>query len=598
MSTQPIARTEPDPPEDQRGDAKRSLYRSEDRLRGILDASDAAFVAVDGEGLVLDWNAEAEAMFGCARGEALGRMVTEVIGMPDRRAEERSFEELFRDECRELTLQGRDGRPFPAQLRISRFPAGEECMFHAFVRDLGPQRQAERGQLQAEERLAHSALHDPLTGLPNRALLLEHLVHALALTRRQDSILAVLLIDVDNLSVVHDSLGHPAGDQLLMAVAGRLQEAVRAVDTLSRPHAGAVAHLGADGFAVVCENLTSPDDAVTIAERAAAAMSPPFRIAGELVYVTLSTGIALSAPGSSAESLLRDSGAAMHRAREAGGATHRLFEPEMHGRARERLCTESELRLAIDARELRLHYQPIVSLADGGMVGVEALVRWQHPRRGLLGPAEFLPLAEQTGLIVPLGRWVLEEAFRQFAAWDPLAGAGPLLRISVNVSGHQLARPETFDEIAELLERTGMPPCRLALEITETVLLDQLETPVETLRKLHGLGIRILLDDFGTGFSSLTYLRRLPLDAIKLDRSFVSQIDRTAADRQIVAATVQLAMALEMGAIAEGVETEEQATCLRELGCHFAQGYHFARPMPPEDLTALIERATPLPEAS
>jgi Amt family ammonium transporter len=575
---------------------ERALYRSESRLRSILDGADAAFVSVDAEGLILDWNAEAEAMFGWARGEALGRMVIETIGAGDPDTGPAcDFEELFRDESRELTLGRRDGRRFPARLTISRLPAGGGCIFQAVIRDLGPQRDAERERSDAVERLAHQSLHDALTGLPNRTLLLEHLDHALALARRNGSTVAVLLIDLDNLVVVNDSVGHPAGDQLLVAVATRLQDALRASDTVSRVGAGAVSHLGGDEFAVVCENVTGPEDAITAAERAAAAIAPPFRIAGESVFVTVSTGIALSTPEASAESLLRDAGLAAHHTKETGPGRHELFDPAMHGMALDRLSRESELRLAIERRELRLHYQPIVSLADGGMVGVEALVRWEHPRRGLLSPAEFLPLAEQTGLIVPIGQWVFEEAFTQAVAWHAIPGPGPPLRVSVNVSGHQLARPETVDEIVELLEKTGLAPSRLALEITETVLMDHLETPVEALRRLQGLGIRILLDDFGTGFSSLTYLRRLPLDAIKLDRSFVSQIDQTGADRQIVAAVIQLARALEMGSIAEGVETEAQLSCLRDLGCQLAQGYYFARPMPPEELTAMLEDGAALP---
>ena len=559
--------------------AERALYRSESRLRGILETADTAFLSVDHEGLILDWNAKAEALFQWPREEAVGRPLIGTLCHAKLDLDDLSGRDPF-----ELGLRRRDGHEFPAALTVSRLPAGDAHIFQIFVHDMASQREAEQGRRNAEEHLTHQALHDELTGLPNRALFLEHLDHALALARRNASTVAVLVFDVDNLGAVNDSLGHFAGDRLLLAIAGRLEEAFRASDTLSRVDADAVARMGGDEFAVICEHVAGPEAAIAAADRAAATLASPFQIAGEQVFITVSTGIALGTPEASGESLLRDAGTATREAKARGRNRHQMFEAAMHGRARHRLSGENELRSAIERRELRLHYQPIVSVADGGLVGVEALVRWQHPDRGLLAPAEFLPLAEQSGLIVPLGRWVFEEAFTQAVAWYEQGGTDLPLRISVNVSGHQLARPEIADEIVQLLEKCGMEPTRLALEITESVLMADLETPVDTLRRLHKIGVRILLDDFGTGYSSLTYLRRLPLDAVKLDRSFVSQLDKTTPDRQIVAAVIQLARALEMTAIAEGVETEEQLAGLRDLGCHFAQGYHFARPMPAGDL--------------
>jgi diguanylate cyclase (GGDEF)-like protein/PAS domain S-box-containing protein len=573
--------------------AKRTLYRTEARLRGVLEASDAAFASIDAEGLILDWNGKAEDMFGWRREEAVGRALVETIGPRDPEAGRNlDLHDLvgdngFEPETRlEFSVRHRSGREFPAELTVSCLSAGDERISQAFIRDLSPQREAEESGREAHERLMHQALHDPLTGLPNRGVLMEHLEHAVALAARNGTKVAVLFVDVDHIGVVNDSLGYHAGDQLLLAIAGRLRDSLRASDTVSRIGNNGLACLGGDEFAVVCENVTSPGDAAAAAARAIAAFEPPFQVAGERIFVTLSIGIAESGPGAGAESLLRDAGAAMHAAKERGRARHELFDPSMHDKALDRLTGENELRMAIERRELRLRYQPIVSVADLSLVGVEALVRWEHPRRGLLSPAEFLPLAERTGLIVPLGRWVFEEALAQAAAWHALPGRGLLLRMSVNVSGHQLARPELVDEIRELLEETGVAPSRLAIEVTETALMAELKTPVEDLRRLRELGVRIMLDDFGTGFSSLTYLRQLPLDAIKLDRSFVSQLDHSAADRQIVAAVIQLSKAMGMSAIAEGVETEAQLSCLRELGCHLAQGYYFARPMTAEQITA------------
>ena len=573
--------------------AERTLYRNEARLRGILETSDAAFASIDAEGLILDWNGKAEEMFGWRREEALGRPLLETIGPHDPQAgRELNLNDLFGPDGSEpekrveLSVRHRGGREFPAELTVSCVAAGDERIVQAFIRDVSPQREAERSGREARERLTHQALHDSLTGLPNRAVLMEHLEHAAALAARKGTKLAVLFADVDNLGVVNDSLGYHAGDQLLVAIAGRLRDSLRASDIVSRIGEDGLARLGGDEFAVVCEDVTSSGDAAAVAARVMATMEPPFQVAGERIFVTSSVGIAVSGPDAGAESLLRDAGAAMHAAKEGGRARHELFDQSMHGRARDRLTEENELRMAIERRELRLHYQPIVSVADGGLVGVEALVRWEHPLRGLLSPAEFLPLAERTGLIVPLGQWVFEEALTQAAAWNALPGGGLPLRISVNVSGHQLARPELVDEIKELLEETGVEPSRLAVEVTETALMAELKTPVDQLRRLQELGVRIMLDDFGTGFSSLTYLRQLPLDAIKLDRSFVSQLDHSAADRQIVGAVIQLSKAMGMSAIAEGVETEAQLICLRELGCHLAQGYYFARPMAAEQMTA------------
>jgi diguanylate cyclase (GGDEF)-like protein/PAS domain S-box-containing protein len=573
--------------------AEQTLYRSEARLREILETSDAAFASIDAEGLILDWNGKAEEMFGWPREEALGRAVVKTIGPHDPKAgRELDFHDLVGtngsapEKRLELSVRHRGGREFPAELTVSCLTAGDDRMFQAFIRDVSPQREAEQRGREARERLTHQSLHDALTGLPNRAVLMEHLEHATARAARNGTKLAVLFADVDNLALVNDSLGYEAGDRLLKGVATRLRDTLRASDIVSRIGEDGLACLGGDEFAVLCEDVTSPDDTAVVAARAMEAMEPPFQVAGERIVVTLSIGVAVSGPDSGAESLLRDAGAAMHAAKALGRDRHELFDPAMHGKARDQLTGESELRSAIEHGELRLHYQPIVSVADLGTVGVEALVRWEHPQRGLLSPAEFLPLAERTGLIVPLGRWVLEEALAQAAAWHALPSDGLLLRMSVNLSGHQLARPELVDEIRELLEKTGVEPSRLAVEVTETALMADLKTPVDQLHRLQELGVRVMLDDFGTGFSSLTYLRQLPLDAIKLDRSFVSQLDHSAADRQIVGTVIQLSKAMGMSAIAEGVETEAQLTCLRELGCHFAQGYYFARPMTAEQITA------------
>jgi diguanylate cyclase (GGDEF)-like protein/PAS domain S-box-containing protein len=567
--------------------AEATLYRTEDRLRGILAAADAAFVSVDAEGLVLEWNPTAEAMFGWSRQEALGRMLVEMIAPEPVAGGSRDLERLLRvngsapaGRRQEVNVRDRDRHIFPAELTVSCLPAGDTHIWHAFVRDLAPQRRAEQEVRRVERELSHQAEHDTLTGLPNRALLIERLERALG---GGETTVGALLVGVDDLRVVNESLGHSAGDALLVGVASRLRS-VCAGDSGS----GALARLGGDEFAVVCDRASGIDEVVGVAERIAAALSAPIEIAGELVFTSVSTGIALSEPESTPESLLSDADTAMHEAKERGRGRYQVFDASMRGRMVDRLRQERELRLALERGELRLHYQPIVSVSDGGLVGAEALIRWQHPTRGLLMPGAFLPLAEQTGLILPIGRWVLQEAFAQAARWHEAQPREQRVRISVNLSGHQLADGDAVPLITELLDETGLEPSRLALEITETVLMTELETPIESLRKLQALGVRIVLDDFGTGYSSLSYLRRLPLDAVKLDRSFVSRLDESLTDRQIVAAVVQLARALRMTVVAEGVETAEQLAALRQLGCHLAQGYHLARPMPPGDLATTL----------
>jgi len=432
----------------------------------------------------------------------------------------------------------------------------------------------------AEEKLAYRALHDDLTGLPNRALLLDRLGHALERGRRQDSTVAVLALDIDHFKDVNDRLGHDAGDELLVRIAARLTHAVRSADTVARLTAGTVARFGGDEFVVLCEDVPAEEVAIRLAERLGEEVARPVAAGGNELEVTASVGIAVAAAGTagSAESLVRDADAAMYRAKELGRSRYETFDLAMRSRALDRLALEAELRHAIEHGELRLHYQPIVALADGGVSGVEALVRWEHPERGLVPPGDFIPLAEQSGLIVELGRWVLEQACRQAAAW-------PGVRMAVNLSTRQLGDRRLVADVTEALERTGLEPGRLTLEVTETLIMERLEASIELLEELKALGVRLSLDDFGTGYSSLSYLERLPLDALKLDRSFVSGLGPDETEPAIVAAVIEMGRALGMTVIAEGVETEQQAARLRALGCVYAQGFHFARPLPADAVT-------------
>jgi len=432
----------------------------------------------------------------------------------------------------------------------------------------------------AEVALAHQALHDPLTRLPNRALFLDRLEQALARAQRSSIGIAVLFLDLDRFKVINDSLGHDAGDRLLVDVANRLQGVVRPGDTVAR--------FGGDEFTILCDDVGGERDAVLIAERVAAAVGAPFALDGDEAFLTTSLGIALTTgrENSRAEALIRDADAAMYRAKERGKSRYELFDSAMRARAVDRLDIENALHRALDRGEFRVFYQPAVDLHTGDLVGIESLVRWQHPERGLIGPDQFIALTEETGLIVPLGSWVLREACRQWKRWEEFGTPTP--RISVNLSTRQLGQPDLVDVVVDVLDETGMDPSRLSLEITESTVLDDTESALGTLEALKGQGVRISLDDFGTGYASLALLKRLPVDELKVDRSFVTGLGRDPQDSPIVSTVVSLAAALGLVAIAEGVETTTQVEELRRVGCRYAQGYYFARPQPAERMTRLL----------
>jgi diguanylate cyclase (GGDEF)-like protein/PAS domain S-box-containing protein len=436
-----------------------------------------------------------------------------------------------------------------------------------------------------EAQVRHRALHDPLTGLPNRALALDRLEGALARRRRDGRAVAVLLADLDQFKLVNDSLGHAAGDDLLVALAPRLHDAVRPSDTVAR--------LGGDEFLVVCEQLDGAHEAIRVAERVAQAINQPIVLSASEHFVTASIGIAVAESADALpEDLLRDADAAMYRAKERGRGRYELFDDLLRKRVLLRLRTESELRRGLEKGELRVVYQPVVELAGGTVTAVEALVRWQHPQRGLLDPVDFIPVAEDSGLIGALGDWVLTAACRDGAEWQRRFPRAEPLLVCVNASARQLANAAFPARVADAMSRHGLAPGSLALEITETVLMEEAHAPVTVLASLREYGLRLMLDDFGTGYSSLAYLKRFPLDVLKIDRSFVAGLGRDEEDSAIVAAIVQMARTLGLTVVAEGVERPEQLERLRELDCDRAQGRLIAEPMPAAEVERLMGSAT------
>ncbi|HET6998248.1 MAG TPA: EAL domain-containing protein [Solirubrobacterales bacterium] len=430
----------------------------------------------------------------------------------------------------------------------------------------------------AEERLEHMALHDPLTGLPNRALFLDRLEHALASARRPQSHLAVFFCDIDGFKHVNDGFGHEAGDELLIALPPLLREALRPADTVAR--------FGGDEFVILCEDLESETDAVTVAERIAAAFAKPLKIEGRVHHVSVSVGVVFAAAEeASASGILRDADAAMYRAKDAGKGRFALFDECMRERLLERLRTEDDLRRAIERREFRLEFQPVVSLASGELVAAETLLRWQHPRRGTLAPGEFIGVAEESGLIVELGTWVIGEACARAAAWNRGASEKPLA-VSVNLSARQVADSDLAAVVTTAVARNELDPSLLALEISESVLLEQGDASLENLRRLEELGVALVLDDFGTGYSSFGHLKRIPLKRLKIDRGFIAGLGEREEDEAIAAAILSMAQTLGVAVTAKGIETEAQLRWLQDHGCEFGQGYLLARPLPAEDLLA------------
>ncbi len=437
---------------------------------------------------------------------------------------------------------------------------------------------SERKEL--EERLRHQAFHDGLTGLANRALFGDRLEHALVRGERNGDTVSVLLVDLDDFKSINDSLGHAAGDRLLEQVAARLAKGMRGADTIAR--------LGGDEFGIVIDRSASPPADETAAQRISAALGEPIRLDGRSFPITASVGVARACPGeATADQLVRNADLAMYSAKTEEKGSYAVYRPDMHIATEERLQLKADLVHALeDAGQLELYYQPVVSLDGGGIVGLEALLRWNHPTRGQVAPADFIPLAEETGAIVPIGRWVLEQACRQGAGW--VKESERELAIAVNLSARQLSSPDLVDDVRGALRRNGMPAERLIVEVTETTLMRNVEQAAEVLRQIKGLGVKVAIDDFGTGYSSLSQLERLPVDILKVDREFAGTPEDRAEHARLLAAVMEIGDSLHLRTVAEGIETPEQLAEMKSLRYTLGQGFLFSRPLPVSAVEAML----------
>jgi diguanylate cyclase (GGDEF)-like protein/PAS domain S-box-containing protein len=558
--------------------AEHDLRESERRYRSLFEESRDAIYMTSRDGRILDANAAFLELLAWPRNELIGRNALEMYVHPEDRAHFQSTVEASGAVRNfEVRLRRKDGVELECMITATVWTDRlGETGYQGTIRDV-----TERKAMEAT--LRHHALHDALTSLPNRSNFLERLRRALERAAADPAYhFAVLFLDLDRFKVVNDSLGHMAGDHLLVEVARRLESAVRPGDTVAR--------LGGDEFAVLLYDLKDREDVIAVAERIQERLRQPHRVEGQEVFTTASVGIALSsADYEKPEEILRDADTAMYRAKALGGVSHQTFDHTMHAEAMALLHLETDLRRAVDRNEFEVYYQPIVSLETGATIGFEALARWQHPERGLILPAEFIPLAEETGLIVPIGWWVLREACSSMAAWNARLRPPRQLMLSVNLSARQLMQPDLPEGVQAIVRDTRLGG-GLRLEITESAIMAHPETAEAVFHRLRQGGIELCIDDFGTGYSSLAHLHRFPVSLLKIDRSFVSRLGKDAYNLEIVRAIVGLAENLGIDAIAEGVETMQQRDRLLSLGSRLAQGFLFSVPLPHAEAEARLER--------
>jgi diguanylate cyclase (GGDEF)-like protein/PAS domain S-box-containing protein len=559
------------------------IRASEERFRALVQHAADVILVLEGDGTVRHVSPAVQTVLGYDPERLVGTNGWTLVHQGDVPSAQAFQSDLVRhpgsSQTLELRWQHRDGSMRWLEVK------GTNLLQQAGVRAIVLNARDITRHKALEQQLVQRALHDQLTGLPNRMLFMDRLEHALERSARRGKFVGVLFLDLDRFKLVNDNFGHDRGDQLLVEVTRRLRGCLRRVDTIAR--------IGGDEFTVLLEDVTSAGDGALVAERITEALRAPFRIDGQEIFVGASIGIALGAPdqGTTAQGLLRNADIAMYRAKANGRACFEVFKASMRETVRGRLKMEAELRRALERGELRLHYQPKIDLRTGRLVGLEALVRWEHPERGMVPPGSFIPMAEETGLILPIGRWVLETACRQAGLWRADAEIEGGLTMAVNLSPRQFRHPRLVEDIGQVLSGTSLEPAGLEVEITEGTAMGDADATVKTLEHLKALGVRLAIDDFGTGYSSLGYLKRFPIDVLKVDRSFVAGLPGNAGDAAIVRAVVGLTRALGLKAVAEGVETEQQLDELRALGCDQGQGYLFGKPMPADAAVRLLRGA-------
>ncbi|MDX1657499.1 MAG: EAL domain-containing protein [Nitriliruptorales bacterium] len=567
-------------------EAHANAARSEQRFRSLVAGSSDVTFVIDPDGVVTYQSPSAKSVLGYPDGALVGRNFTDLVHPADLDRIARAIDEDLAAPNGRALIENRlrtvDGSWLPVESNC------RNLVDDPHIRGVVVNTRDISDRKDLEAKLQHRAFHDGLTGLANRHLFRDRVSQAVARGQRRDDPFAVLFLDLDGFKNVNDTLGHAAGDELLKVVAKRIERAVRDHDTVAR--------LGGDEFAVLLEDMEKESDAARVAERVLNEIRQPALIEGSTVHVDSSIGIAVSEDGLSGrdtrtatDELLRNADIAMYMAKGGGKGRYEMFEPSMHVEVVERLKLEHDLMHAIDHDEFELHYQPIVGLHDGTIVGVEALIRWKHPERGMVSPGDFIPLAEETGLIVPIGEWVVREACKQVRTWQEMFVSEEPLRVSVNVSPRQMTHGDVAADVKKALAVSGLEPEHLTLEITETALMSDPDAAKEVLRELKSLGVRLAVDDFGTGYSSLAYLQNFPFDVLKIDRQFIDGLTKGNQNPAVVRAIIDLGRSLKLQTVAEGIEHDEQLSRFRELECNYGQGYLFARPARGIEIEALFK---------
>ncbi len=562
--------------------AELKLEESIMRFRRLSEAGFEGIV-ISEQGVLVDANTRMAEILGCAVSDLIGRKISDFVA-PQSMDSVLDHIRSGSEERYELFAKRKDGSIFPIEAQGKALPYAGRMLRITAIRDITERKNA-------EERIRYLAYYDSLTGLPNRTFYKELVSRALLLAKRHHWTIAILFIDLDYFKRINDTLGHDIGDQLLRTVGKLVKTCIRQSDFIARSEGdeleNVVARLGGDEFIVLLNEITHSEDASRVAGRILKELAHPITLAGHEVFVTASIGIALyPLDGNEAETLFRNADVAMYHAKNQGRNNYQFYTKSMNATSLQRLDLENDLRKALDRGEFLLYYKPTVDVLTRTIIGAEALIRWKHPNRGIILPGEFIPLAEETGLIVPIGEWVLRTACSQNRAWQ-LAGHKPF-RVAVNLSGRQFDQEDLIEVVSSALHDTGLDPEYLELEITESTIMKSPEKAATTLQKLKGMGICLSIDDFGTGYSSLGNLKKFPLDTLKIDRSFVTNVTADSDDAAIATAIIAMAHSLKLGVIAEGVESEDQQSFLRERACDAVQGYLFSRPIPPEEFIKLI----------